>query len=126
MRNIVFEDEIVKFELENEILIGTIKTEFVNLDVADRITKSRFPIQNGKDYLMVSNITFVKNSTKDARHLFASKEGCVGVIAAAIIINSSLSTMIGNFFLSVNKPIVPSKLFTNEEDAKKWLKQYQK
>jgi len=35
-----------------------------------------------------------------------------------------LNKIIVNFFLSISKPNVPTKLFTNKEDAIKWLQQF--
>jgi hypothetical protein len=34
--------------------------------------------------------------------------------------------MMGNFLIIVNKPNIPTKLFTNQEDAINWLKGYPK
>jgi hypothetical protein len=30
----------------------------------------------------------------------------------------------GNIFPSINKPLIPTRLFTNEKEAKEWLKQH--
>lgn len=37
---------------------------------------------------------------------------------------SSISRIIGNFYLGLNKPTVPAKLFENEANAIPWLKQF--
>ena len=41
--------------------------------------------------------------------------------AEAVVIESAVSTMIGNFFMGINRLSVPSKLFTCEADALAWL-----
>jgi hypothetical protein len=41
--------------------------------------------------------------------------------ANAMLVGSVLSEMIGNFFINLNKPDAPTKLFTNESDAVNWL-----
>lgn len=51
----------------------------------------------------------------------ASEAGCRGVIAAAVLIDSPLGSMIGNFFISISRPLRPTKIFTDEVEAKKWL-----
>jgi hypothetical protein len=38
-----------------------------------------------------------------------------------LIIGGPLSRIIGNFFLSVNKPLYPARLFDNEASALAWL-----
>ena len=54
----------------------------------------------------------------------ASEEGCEGVVAAAILIDSSIGSMIGNFFIRISKPLRPTKIFTDEVLAMKWLQQF--
>ncbi len=39
---------------------------------------------------------------------------------------SPISSMIGNFFIRISKPLVPTKIFTDEAKAKEWLKQFVK
>tara|TARA_B100000809_G_scaffold630_2_gene701 strand:+ start:1943 stop:2338 length:396 start_codon:yes stop_codon:yes gene_type:complete len=40
----------------------------------------------------------------------------------AIIISSGISSFIGNIFMYLNKPDLPTKLFSNKADALDWLK----
>lgn len=124
MRELLFESEEIKFELENGVIIGTFKLEAVDLEIAQKVTNLRLEMQQGKSYPLLSNIRAIKNSTKQARDFMASKEGCEGVIAAAVLIDSPLGSMIGNFFISISRPFVTTKIFTDEIDAKKWLAQF--
>lgn len=114
------------YRLENGIIIGTFESQFIDLDIAKRITDSRVAFQKGKTYPLLSNIKNIKGSTKAARDYMASKDGCQGVIAAAVLIDSPIGSMIGNFFIRVSKPFVPTQIFTDEAEAKKWLSQYVK
>ena len=45
-----------------------------------------------------------------------------GVTSAAILIDSALSRMIGNVFITFNKPMFPTRLFISETEAIEWLK----
>lgn len=121
MAEIVLDNEYVTIERENGILIGIIKTKTADLDTVRKITEYRLAIQNGTKYLLLSNIKAIKSSTKAARDFMASKEGCEGVTAAAVLIDSAISSMIGNFFIRISKPFVPTRIFTDETEAKKWL-----
>jgi len=118
------ENEHAKFIIKEGILNGTFKCKLVDLYLAEKITADRVELQNGISYPILSNIKFVKNSTKEARDFLASEKGCEGVIAAAILIDSPMGNMIGNFFIFISKPLRPTKIFTNEAEAKKWLSQY--
>lgn len=44
--------------------------------------------------------------------------------AIAIISGSALGKMVANIFFTIKKPAYPIKIFNNENEAKKWLKQY--
>ena len=59
---------------------------------------------------------------RGARLYFAGVETAKVESAAALIIESPLSKAIGNFFMGLNKPIIPTRLFTSEEEAIAWLK----
>jgi hypothetical protein len=49
-------------------------------------------------------------------------ENTTRLLASAFIVGSSLSQMIGNFFINVNRPASPCRLFTSEQAAIVWLK----
>lgn len=44
------------------------------------------------------------------------------VSAVAILVGNPLSRMMGNFFMNVNKPKAPTRLFDDEDAAITWLK----
>ncbi|MEO9533600.1 MAG: hypothetical protein ABJF27_09930 [Crocinitomicaceae bacterium] len=80
-------------------------------------------IVEGKSPLIVDNRK-IKSITKEARDHFSIKDRETNVSAIAIIIGSSLSRMIANFYLGINKPKIPVKLFNSEEKAVKWCKTF--
>ncbi len=121
MKELLLDMDEIKFEIETDIIIGTVKLTLMDLALAKKITKHRLVLQEGKRYPILSNIRNVKDSTRDAREFLASEEGCEGVIKAAILIKSPVSKIIANFFINTSRPIVPTKIFTDERKAKKWL-----
>ena len=58
---------------------------------------------------------------RSANEYSASKEGTQYSIAEAIVIKNLAQKILANFYLSFNKPLKPTKLFTNEKDALDWL-----
>lgn len=46
--------------------------------------------------------------------------------AIALIISSAMSKLIDNFFIGLNRPQIPIKIFTNIASAREWLKGTQK
>jgi len=67
----------------------------------------------------------IKSITKEAREYFAVNDRDTKVTAMAILIESPLSKVIGNFYMLLNKPKMHSKLFLDEKSALKWLKKFQ-
>ncbi|MBC7696395.1 MAG: hypothetical protein H7141_13225 [Burkholderiales bacterium] len=115
------ENKIVMLELTKGILVGTYLTKFIDLKMAQSTVIDRMKLYGDKDYPLLIHINNVQHVTKDARDYFASKEACQKIKSCAIITNSIVTRVIANFFLTLNKPLVPTKLFTNVEHAKEWL-----
>ena len=61
---------------------------------------------------------------KENREYWAKKESCPYSKADAFMINSLALQLIANFYLSFNKPERPTRMFTNEVEAVKWLKTF--
>lgn len=126
MKKVLLENEEMTLELEKGIMIVTIKLSSLDLKTTQKLVEDRVKEMDGKLYPLIANIRRVKYSTKKARDFFASEKGCEGIIAAALLVDSTLGSMIGNFFVNISKPLVPTKTFSNEIDAKKWLTQFVK
>jgi hypothetical protein len=61
---------------------------------------------------------------KEARDYLSSDSANEGLIAGAIIMDSVFTSILGNFFLSVNKPNIPARMFTDKDQAIKWLRKF--
>src|ERR1700751_1086967 len=77
-----------------------------------------------KKYPLLIDSRNIKSITKEARDHFSIQNRETSITSFAVIIDSPLSRIIGNFFMGLNKPSVPAKLFNNENEAINWLKQY--
>ena len=77
-------------------------------------------------YPILVNLKEIKSISKEARDHFSMQNRTPGITAIGLLIKSPASRIIGNFFLGLNKSTVPVRLFTNEEKAVLWLKQFSK
>ena len=59
---------------------------------------------------------------KEARKYFAGEVTAKSINAVALFVDSPVSRMMANFFIGLNKTLYPTKMFTQEEKAKEWLK----
>lgn len=95
----------------------------ISLEIAKECVEKRIAFSEGKNYPVFINMKGVRSLTKEAREYLAV-EGARLIIAGALITGSPLTKILGNVFLTVNKPQVPTRLFINENEALEWLKKY--
>jgi len=62
---------------------------------------------------------------KESRRFHAGEMPEQYAKAVALIEKSPVSKVIGNFFLGINKPPFPTKLFTKKHEAIHWLKKFE-
>ena len=112
---------------ENDICVTKVKPNAV-IEVEDAIDNSTSvkKLSDGKIYPMLVNLIEIKSISKEAQDHFSMQGRTPGVSAIGLLIKSPVSSIIGNFFLGLNKSAVPTKLFTNEGKAKAWLKKISK
>ena len=94
--------------------------ELLDIIIAKKIVEDRLAFKEGNSYPSLFDIRKIKESTKEARDYMAN-EGNRLVLASAMLISSPMLRMMANFYISVNKPQNPSRMFTDEESALEWL-----
>ncbi len=80
-------------------------------------------ITGGKKVCLLSDSTDSSPIKKELRDYIANIMPEI-VIAIAIISRSAVGKMVANLFFSIKKQPYPVKMFTDETEAKEWLKQY--
>jgi len=120
-----FETLYVHLRIKDEILVGTYKKGLsINLAVAEEIVRNRIAFTGGKKMPALIFSEGVLHMDKPAREFLASAAGTEGLSAAAIILNSVFSSMMGRLFLKINKTPLPVKTFNSVPKAEKWLQQF--
>jgi hypothetical protein len=95
----------------------------LNLEMAVQCVKERIEFSKGISYPCLIDIGGIKAVDSEARAYMAT-EGAKLVKAAALLTNSIYTKILGNIFLTINKPEIPVRLFSDKAAAIKWLKQY--
>jgi hypothetical protein len=98
-------------------------TKGIELDVQDGYDmRSVFiSLSDGSTFAVLTDASNFFSTTSELRQLLASKEFTDLRFATAIVTQSMANKIIGNFFIKVNKPASPTKLFSSEELALEWL-----
>jgi hypothetical protein len=112
------------FLLEPGIIENAIKPG-VHLEVKDMlaIKKSNQAIAEGAAYSVLVTSGHLSSISNEARILTASSEFAEGTIAKALLISSMGHRIVGNFYLTVNRPALPTQIFTERQKALDWLRQ---
>jgi hypothetical protein len=71
-------------------------------------------------YLVLVDARVNLSVSREAR-AFAAQSKNDGCTACAFLITSTANKLIGNFYINVNKPLTPTKIFSTEEKAIEWL-----
>jgi hypothetical protein len=123
----VLDTPYVYYELQGDLLIATYKKDLkVNLDMAKEIIRERHEFTEHQPVALLVYNQGVVRMDKKARELLSSGDGVKGIVAAAIVVGSPFTSFMANFFVSVNKPKMPARVFSDPEGALKWLEKYRK
>ena len=91
-----------------------------NVDAQERV---RDILGKAKTRVLI-DMTAISRISKEARDYFANERTASIQRPTALLISSPASRVIGNFFMGLNKPISPTRLFTDPREAIKWLQTY--
>lgn len=118
------ENDKIKFTLRPDNIFQTecFPDTVMNLEDGKESTRITSEMIKNEPLPLLCDLTNVVKMSQECRQWFAGKEHAETFSKAALIVTSPISRIIGNFFLGLNKPLKPTRLFTNKEDAIKWLK----
>ena len=107
---------------ENDI-IHLVILEGIHLDYYDALDNSLVlrNLSKNKRALKLIDARANYSIDKKARTFIASKELKEKTMARAILVNSTVKKILTNFYLHLNEPEVPAKIFTDYNEAYNWL-----
>lgn len=124
-RESYLENDFCRMWVSNGIIFIEYKPRLVmNIDIAKQIVKDRLTVSNGVTRPMFLDGRGFVSMDRATMKYYKTKETIQYVSSAAFISGSALSTLAGNIFLSLEKPLIPTKLFTDEDRALEWLEKY--
>jgi len=118
------ETDYVTMFIQNGIFYAFFKKiDVLDFNIANVTVRERLIFFEKRAYPCLFDISEVKQITKEARD-FMADEGNQLVLASAMVVTSPMLKMMANFYIMVNKPKNPTRLFTDREDALEWLRQF--
>lgn len=111
--------------LNNDILYGKYKHDLViDIYMAKKMVKDRHKVSAGISRPFLVDVTGLLCVDTDGRNYLAGPAGCELISAGAIYTKNKLLAFVGNAFILLDKPLVPAKVFSNEEAAVRWLEPF--
>jgi len=110
--------------IEKDIIFLTYKEKAdVGVEEIEENIKVKTEMQKGKPMKTLVDVRGVWQYSDEARKIVGGEEFKKITIAMAVVTGKSLPIkMIANFFMRINKPLTPTKLFGTKEKALLWLK----
>jgi hypothetical protein len=99
----------------------------VSLEDAKEHIEAGRELASGLEYtLLLVDVRQIRSITRNARVYYANPSGTQDFDnrAVAILVDSPLSKVVANFFIGLNRPASPVKLFTSESEALAWLEEF--
>lgn len=119
-------NDYATFWIEDEILFF-IYHHAVVLDIvaAEKIVEDRLKLQDDNSFPVFCDTRGIRDTDKTARDYLA-KEGSLLTTAVAILVIPPISQAITDFYIRTNKPVTPTRIFTEKYEALKFLKTYRR
>jgi hypothetical protein len=110
------EDGIVQIEFDESIEMDLKESVEIVETIAEFTGGKKAPVLNiaGKS----------TSATSAAREYSASPAGLKYTIADAYVVTNLAQKLLGSFYISFNKPAVPTRIFDDVDTAVKWLKTF--
>ena len=96
----------------------------VTLEDCKETMAAYLKLNKGKRLPLFVDTRKMKSFSRAGRQYYSGEEAALVASAAAIIVDTPVSKALGNFYLGVSNPHLPSRLFSSDSEALEWLKGY--
>lgn len=111
---IIHDDLLIEFKVKRNV-----KLQEKDIWESRDLSVQAFP---GKKFFVLFEAEENFDASADARKAGASEEYAKHVAALALCSNKLHETIMGNLFLKINRPRVPTRFFDNRDKALAWLR----
>ena len=119
-----YENDFARFWIVDGILFFKYKPNTtIDIKVAQCVVTDRIHFQNERSYPVLCDIRGIVATEKSGRDYLA-QSGSILTKAVGLIVHEKVLMTISTFYLEISKPSVPTQIFTKEEDALAYLKEF--
>jgi len=124
MKTNYFESPYSKLWVQEGVLHFIYKPiPLLDLSIAREVVSGRLQFQRGISYPVLCDTRGIVRTAKDARDYLAH-EGSLMARAVAIIDDRRVAVVMQQFYLSKNRPEVPTRVFSDKAEALEFLRDY--
>jgi hypothetical protein len=105
-------------------ILKVVLSDFDEIGLEDVVEQRKIltELTKGDPHVLLAIAGRRTSATREARE-YSSANIPEGRLAEAILIKSLPVRLLGKFYININKPVVPTRMFDNEAEALTWLKQ---
>ncbi|WPP51523.1 DUF7793 family protein [Catalinimonas niigatensis] len=119
-----FENDYFYAELNDNIVTVQYKPNLhLKLDDAHRIVAERLAYFGNLKTPVLIKSSRIKSIDKQARE-YLFNEGLINITAIALVETSTVEKVLTTIVFNFNKPKIPHKVFSSNQDAMKWLRKF--
>ena len=100
------------------------KNTVLDIEVSKLAVAERLRISNKRTMPIFIDLTNVYYTDAKARKYMATKEAVKYITAGAFLLDNEIMRLAGNIFIRIDKPVIPTKLFTDKDKALLWLSNF--
>ena len=93
----------------------------LNAECIDELIDAHVALADGRKHPTLADVRNLIEDDHLSRKLGAGPRPASVTSKLALLVGSPLSRLIGNFFVRVSRPAYPTRLFSEEELARRWL-----
>lgn len=124
IKKIDFEFYSVALRSDGIIAVNVAGNQEIGVEDVKKVVDAIYKIGSGKVFPLLIVTGEYTLPTPEARAYIATPESDPYASAEAYVVKSFSQKLVGNVFLSFNKPSRPTRIFNSEEKALEWLKGY--
>jgi hypothetical protein len=126
MKTIIQKNITVELTDENILHIHIHAYTEVTLSDAVLALEAMEKLSEGKKHPVLIDAGEFSSVDKEVREFSASPESNAFTLADAIAYDNIGQKIVANFYISQNRPVVPTRMFSEKEEALKWLRTFLK
>lgn len=124
MKSIELKTALIQLRDDHILHLHLKSRSHIDMQVARDILEAMRMLGHGKKYPVLIDAGELVNIDPRVRVFSAGEEGNLYTLADAIAYHSLAQKLVASFYVTHDKPVVPTKTFSEKKDAIEWLKSF--